>query len=63
MNGFMSLDRFRKVFSIIPESEKKKPVIVIDDKTFTWEDAHQEILKNTEMGKQIQRKLEELNII
>ena len=59
----MSLERFRKVFSIIPESEKNKPIVVIDDKPISWIEAHKEISENTELGKKIQGKLEELNII
>lgn len=59
----MSLERFRKVFSVIPESEKRKPVLVIEDKTISWEDAFKEISSKSKLGQVIQKKLEELNII
>lgn len=59
----MSIERFRKVFSVIPDSEKKKPIIVIDDKTVTWGDAFKEISGKTRVGEKIQKKLEELEII
>ena len=59
----MSLERFRKVYSLLPESEKKLAVITVDDKAITWEQAYTEIGKDTDIGKQIQEKLEKLNII
>ena len=59
----MSLERFRKVYSLLPESEKKLAIITIEDKAVTWEQAYAEIAKDTHLGQQIQEKLEKLNII
>ena len=59
----MSLERFRKVYSLLPESEKKLTVVVIDNEPITWDQAYNEIKTNTELGKKIQDKLEELELI
>jgi len=59
----MSLDRFRKVYSLLPDREKNLIVIVIDNRKYAWEEAYSEIVKNTDIGKSIQKKLEKLNII
>lgn len=59
----MSLEKFRKVFSLLPEAERKLIVVVIDNKLMTWEATYKEIKENTELGKKMQKKLEDLNII
>jgi len=59
----MSIERFRKIFSIIPDSEKKKPVIVIDSEIIVWERAYKEISGKTKLGEKIQKELERLDII
>ncbi len=59
----MSLERFRKVYSLLPESEKKLTVVVIDNEPIIWDQAYNEIKTNTELGKKIQDKLEELELI
>ncbi len=59
----MSMERFRKVFSVIPDSEKSKPILVLDEKIITWKDAFREISNKTDLGNQIQRMLEALEII
>lgn len=59
----MSLERFRKVYALLPESEKKLTIIVIGEQKITWEQAHEEITKNSPLGNGIQQKLEKLEII
>lgn len=59
----MSIERFRKVFSVIPESEKKKPILVIGNRIITWEEAFKEISSKTKLGEKIQKNMEELDII
>lgn len=59
----MSIGKFRKVYSVLPDDEKKKPILVVNDKIITWNDAFSEISSKTELGGQIQKKLEELDII
>ena len=59
----MSIERFRKVYSTLPEKEKDFPIVVVDNITFSWTDAFKEIQTNLELGKKIQKKLEELKII
>ena len=59
----MGLERFRAVYSRLPEDEKKQVVVVLDEQKISWETAFREIAKNSDEGKRIQKKLEELDII
>jgi len=59
----MSLERFMKVFSNLPINVRKEIIVVIDDQPITWNVAYNEIKHNTELGKQILRKLIELDVI
>lgn len=57
------LDRFMKVYSILPLEERKMPVVVIDNAPINWNMAHLEIKNNTALGGKIVEKLIELKII
>ncbi len=57
------VDKFRKIFSRLPEGEKKMPIVKVDDKIMTWEEAYDEIIKETEKSKLILKKLEEMGIL
>ena len=59
----MSLEKFMKVFSNLPINVRKEIIVVIDDQPITWNVAYNEIKHNTELGKQILRKLIELDVI
>lgn len=59
----MSLDRFMKVYSNLPLQERNQVVVVIDDEPITWNMAYNEIRHNTELGRKIDNKLAELDII
>lgn len=59
----MSLERFRKVWAVLPEAERRLTVVVIDGRSITWEAAHREVAANTQLGRAIQTKLEELGLI
>ena len=63
----MSLERFRKVYSLLPESEKKMIVIVIGEgetaRKITWEEAYKEIKDDSKFGAVLQKVLEELDLI
>jgi len=59
----MSLERFMKVFSNLPINVRKEIIVVIDDQPITWNVAYNEIKHNTELGKQILKKLIELDVI
>jgi len=57
------VDKFRKIFSRLPEGEKKMPIVKVNDRIMTWEEAYYEIIKETEKGKVILKKLEEMGIL
>jgi len=54
---------FMKVYASLPLPERELTVIVIDNKPISWNRSHIEIKNKTELGKQIQKKLEDLDII
>lgn len=56
-------DRFFKVFSGIPFSERKMPIVVIEDKSINWELAKEEITNETVLGEKILKLMIELKII
>lgn len=52
-----------KVYSNLPLNLRRDIIIVIDKEPITWNVAYLEIKGKTKKGKQILKKLEELNII
>ena len=59
----MTLSRFTKVFSSLPPAERDLVCVVIDGDGISWRLAYDQIKKDTELGKRIQKKLEDLNLI
>lgn len=57
------VQKFRSVYSNIPEAEKRLTIVIIDDKKISWEKANKEIEKKTELGERIIDKLISLEII
>ena len=59
----MTLSRFTKVYNNLPIPERDLVCVVIDDDGITWRLAYKEIKDDTELGKRIQKKLEDLKLI
>ena len=59
----MSKEKFLKVFANLPEPEREQVIAIIDNKTYSWNIAFNEISNNTELGKKIIKKLEALEIL
>jgi len=59
----MSKERFLKVYANLPEPERKQIIAIVDDKSYSWDIAYYEINNNTELGKKILKKIEELEIL
>ena len=57
------LSKFVKVYNNLPPPERDLVCVVIDEDGITWRLAYSEIKKDTELGKIIQKKLEDLNLI
>lgn len=59
----MSLERFRKVWAQLPETERKLPIVIVRGEPVSWEKTFEEILKKSEVGEEIQKILEEKGFI
>lgn len=59
----MSLERFRKVYAHLPEAEREMPIIIVNDVKMSWEKVYKELITETILGKKIQKRLEEMDII
>ena len=61
-------DKFMKVYNNLPIEERQQTVIVLenqegDEEPISWKMAKREIMEETDLGKKIAKKLEELEII
>ena len=59
----MSKEKFLKVYSNLPVPEREQIIAVIDDKTYSWNVAYNEITNDTELGKIILKKIEILGFL
>ena len=59
----MSKDRFLKVYANLPEPEREQVIAIVDNKTYSWNVAFVEVSGNTELGKKILKKIEDLGIL
>jgi|TARA_B100001971_G_C18028480_1_gene451266 hypothetical protein len=56
----MSKELIKKIFERLPIAERKMPAVIIDEQTFTWEEAWIEIRDDKPLAEKIQKKIEEL---
>ena len=56
----MSKELMRKIFERLPPAERKMPAVIINGRTFTWEQAWIEVRDNKPLAEKIQKKIEEL---
>lgn len=59
----MSEEKFLKVYANLPEPEREQIIAIVEDKTYSWNVAFSEISNNTELGKKILKKIEELGLL
>ena len=59
----MSKEKFLKVYANLPEPEKYQIIAIVDNKTYSWNIAYIEISDDTELGKKILKKIEDLGIL
>jgi len=59
----MTLSRFVKVYNSLPLAERNMPAVVIDDEAVSWKLAYEEIKEDTELGRAIQKQLEDMKLI
>lgn len=55
--------RFIKVYSNLSITERKLPILVIDDEPISWNVAYNEIRNKTRLGNKILEKLVKLDLI
>jgi len=56
-------ERFFKVYSNLPIEEREMPIVILDGEPISWRVAFNELSNNTERGKEILKKLIDLNLI
>lgn len=61
-------DKFMKVYNNLPIEERQQTVLVLeniegDEEPVSWKMAKREIMEETDLGKKIAKKLQELEII
>jgi len=59
----MSKEIFLKAYSNLPEPEREQIIAIVDNKTYSWTVAYKEITNNTELGKRILKKIEDMGIL
>jgi len=56
--------KFKKIFANLPERIRKEDIIlVLDQKTYTWNAVFLEVNNYTDLGKEMLKKLKEMEII
>jgi len=59
----MTKERFMRVYSNLPLNMRKEVIVVINKEPISWDVARNEIEHDTQLGKEILKKLMELKII
>ena len=59
----MSKEKFLNTFANLPEPEREQVIAIIDNKTYSWNIAFNEISNDTELGKKILKKLENMGLL
>lgn len=59
----MSKDQFFKAYANLPEPERYQVIAIIDNKPYSWNVAYSEIELDTNLGRKILKKMEELQIL
>lgn len=59
----MTREQFLKAYSNVPADERNQIFIIIDNRPYTWNNAYDEIKANTELGKKILKKINELKLL
>lgn len=55
--------KFLKSYANVPDALREDILVVIDNKTYTWNSAYIEIKDETELGSKILKSLENMNIL
>ena len=55
--------KFLKIYANVPDGLREDILVVVDNKTYTWNTSYIEIRNNTELGKKILKTLENIGVI
>ncbi len=55
--------KFLQMYSNVPDELRTDIIIVIDEKTYTWDTSYFEIKDDTELGKKILKALEDIGLL
>ena len=59
-----NVSNFKKIFANLPEKIRNEDIIlVVDKKPYTWNAVYLEVQNDTNLGKEMLKKLKELNIL
>ena len=59
----MSKEKFLKAYANLPPPEREQVIVIMDNKTYSWDRAFNEVSNDTKLGKKILKKLEALGIL
>jgi hypothetical protein len=54
---------FKRLFSLLPPAERSLPIVKIDNKLYTWEDVHKEVIKNSKLADKMLKELEKMGLL
>ena len=57
------ISKFRRFFSILPPAERRMPIVKVNNRIFTWEEIHKEIIKGSKLSKKLLSKLGEVGLL
>lgn len=56
-------EKFFRIYSELLEPLRKEIVVVVDEKTYSWNSAYFELKNNTSLGEKILKNMKELGLI
>ena len=56
-------ENFLRAYSNLPEKSREEIIVLVDDRTFSWNSAYFEIKNGTKTGEKILNNLRELELI
>jgi len=54
---------FMKSYSNVPDSLRDDIIVVLDEKTYSWNSVYFEVKENTELGTKLLKKVKEIGLI
>jgi hypothetical protein len=55
--------KFKRIFSSLPLSEKKLPIVKINNRFYTWEEIYKEIKKKSVLSEKMLEQLKKMGLV